>query len=83
MLDILPIDPAAAREDIDPVLLTMLAVNRLGPATIRSATSGKAQTVAVDDDRVARIFRAALEEMQKTRRTDRLIDIVVAAREPA
>ena len=83
MLDIVQLDPAETREDIDPVVLTMLAVNRLGPATIRTATNGKAQTVAVNDERIARIFRAALDEMQKTRRTDRLVDIVVAVPEPA
>ena len=79
MLDIVQFGPAEARDDIDPVLLTMLAVNRLGPATIRTATSGKALTIAVDDERVARIFRAALDEMQKTRTTDRLVDVVVTA----
>jgi hypothetical protein len=63
---------------IDPVTLTMLAVNRLGPATMRTATNGKALTVVVPDLRVAEIFRAALREMQKTRCTDRLVDIVVA-----
>jgi len=83
MLDIVQLGSAETQEDIDPVLLTMLAVNRLGPATIRTATNGKTQTVAVDDERIARIFRAALDEMQKTRRTDRLVDIVVAAPEPA
>lgn len=62
---------------IDPVALTMLAVNRLGPATLRTATDGKAQTVAVPDARTAAIFRAALDEMQKTRRTDRLVAVVV------
>ena len=67
---------------IDPVALTMLAVNRLGPATVRTATNGKALTVVVPDLRVAEIFRAALLEMQKTRCTDRLVDIVVAV-EPA
>ncbi len=67
---------------IDPVALTMLAVNRLGPATVRTATNGKALTVAVPDARTADIFRAALQEMQKTRRTDRLVDVVVTA-EPA
>jgi len=35
-------------------------------------------TVGVPDPRVARIFRAALLEMQKTRRTDRLVEIVVS-----
>lgn len=62
---------------IDPVALTMLAVNRLGPATLRTATNGKALTIAVPDARTADIFRAALLEMQKTRRTDRLVDVVV------
>jgi hypothetical protein len=64
---------------IDPVALTMLAVNRLGPATVRTATQGRALVVAVPDAHTAEIFRAALQEMQKTRRTDRLVDIVVAA----
>lgn len=82
MLEIVQFGPAETREEIDPVLLTMLAVNRLGPATIRTATSGKAQTIAVDDERIARIFRAALGEMQKIRTTDRLVDVVVVA-EPA
>lgn len=62
---------------IDPVALTMLAVNRLGPATLRTATNGKALTIAVPDARTADIFRAALREMQKTRQTDRLVDVVV------
>src|ERR1700752_572189 len=64
---------------IDPVALTMMAVNRLGPATVRTATNGKALTVAVPDARIAEIFRAALSEMQKTRSTDRLVDVVVTA----
>ncbi len=67
---------------IDPVALTMLAVNRLGPATLRTATNGKALTVTVPDARTADIFRAALDEMQKTRRTDRLVAVVVTD-EPA
>jgi len=64
---------------IDPVELTVLAVNRLGLATLRSSTSGKVATVSVPDARTAEIFRAALREMQKSRRTDRLVDVVVAA----
>lgn len=67
---------------IDPVALTMLAVNRLAPATLRTSTNGRALTIVVPDARVAAIFRAALAEMQKSRGTDRLIDIVVA-QEPA
>jgi hypothetical protein len=69
---------AAAAGVIDPVALTMMAVNQLGPATIRTATNGKSLKVEVADERVAQIFRAALEEMQKTRSTDRLVDVVVA-----
>ena len=64
---------------IDPVELTVLAVNRLGLATFRSSTSGKGATVSVPDVRTAEIFRAALEQMQKNRRTDRLVEVVVAA----
>jgi hypothetical protein len=33
----------------------------------------------VPDARTAEIFRAALDEMQKNRRTDRLVDVVVSA----
>ncbi len=68
----------AAAGAVDPVALTMMAVNQLGPATVRTAANGKSLKVEVADERVARIFRAALEEMQKTRTTDRLVDIVVA-----
>jgi hypothetical protein len=74
------ITPTQAR--IDPVALTMLAVNRLAPATLRTVTDGRALTIAVPDAQVAEIFRAALVEMQKARRTDRLIDVVVT-QEPA
>ena len=66
---------------VDPVALTVLAVNRLGLATFRSATTGKTATVAVPDARTAEIFRAALGEMQKNRRTDRLIDVVISVDE--
>lgn len=62
---------------VDPVELTILAVNRLGPATLRTVANGKPLTVTVPDQRTGEIFRAALQEMQKTRLTDRLIAIVV------
>ena len=73
----LPLEPLEAME-LDPVELTVMAVNRLGLATFRTATSGKVSTVAVPDARTAEIFRAALQQMQKARRTDRLVDIVIA-----
>lgn len=63
---------------IDPVALTVLAVNRLGPATLRTVANGKPLTVTVPNALIGDIFRAALGEMQKTRTTDRLIDIVIA-----
>ena len=72
-----PLIPAAAAV-IDPVALTVLAVNRLGPATLRTVANGKPLTVTVPDARIGEIFRAALAEMQKTRSTDRLIDVVIA-----
>jgi hypothetical protein len=73
-----PLPQVLEEMPLDPVELTVLAVNRLGLATFRTATSGKVSTVAVPDARTAEIFRAALLEMQKARRTDRLVDIVVA-----
>src|SRR6266851_1081678 len=62
---------------VDLVALTIMAVNRLGPATLRTVAHGKPLTVTVPDARIGEIFRAALAEMQKTRLTDRLIAIVV------
>jgi hypothetical protein len=62
---------------IDPVALTVLAVNRLGPATLRTVANGRPLTVRVPNARIGEIFRAALAEMQKTRLTDRLIAIAV------
>src|SRR5260221_8233157 len=62
---------------IDLVALTIMAVNRLGPATLRTVAHGKPLTVTVPDARIGEIFRAALAEMQKTRLTDRLIALVV------
>jgi hypothetical protein len=67
-----------AAPQLDLVALTVLAVNRLGPATLRSVANGKPQTVTVPDARTGEIFRAALAEMRKTRLTDRLIDVVIA-----
>ncbi len=73
-----PWAPMPQLPQLDPVELTVLAVNRLGLATFRTATSGKVSTVAVPDARTAEIFRAALLQMQTSRRTDRLVDVVVS-----
>jgi hypothetical protein len=45
---------------------------------LRTVANGKPLTVTVPDARIGEIFRAALAEMQKTRTTDRLIDVVIA-----
>ncbi len=72
--------PAAAMPDgvlADLVALTVLAVNRLAPATLRSATFGTALKVVVSDPQIGAVFRAALLQMGERRTTDRLIEIVV------
>ena len=67
-----------AERELDPVALTVLAINRLGPAMMRAVVYGRPLVVTVPDARTGEIFRAALAETQQTRCTDRLIDIVVA-----
>ena len=70
--------PAEASDDgLDLVTICILAVNRLAPATLRSAISGKALKVVVPDPQVGAVFREALDRMGTTRSTDRLIEIVV------
>jgi hypothetical protein len=60
---------------IDPIALTIMAVNRLGPATFRAVASGMPVTVAAPDERTADIFRAALSQMGHARPTDRLVSV--------
>ena len=62
---------------VDLVALTILAVNKLGPATLRTVAHGRPVTINVPDARTGEIFRAALAQMQKARTTDRLITIVI------
>ncbi|HEV3177554.1 MAG TPA: hypothetical protein VGZ72_16295 [Stellaceae bacterium] len=76
-LDLGPVAESDAAAGLDLVTICILAVNRLAPATLRSATFGKALTVVVPDPRVGAVFRAALERMGAKRSTDRLIEIVV------
>jgi hypothetical protein len=68
---------------VDPVELTVMALNILAPALSRATTTGKKVTVTVPDAQTGAIFRAALKQSQQTRATDRLIDIVMADEEPA
>jgi len=74
--------PASDEAMAELVALTVLAVNRLAPATLRSATFGTARTVVVPDQQVEAVFRAALQQMGERRSTDRLIEIVVEGATP-
>ena len=65
------------KHGIDPVELTVLALNLLGPAIRRANTIGKPLSVAVPNARVAEIFRDALARSAEERGTDRLIKIVI------
>ena len=71
----------ALPQPIDPVALTVMAVRLLGPATFRAVSYGTEVVVQVPDHATCEIFRAALQETQKARRTDRLIRVEIA--EPA
>lgn len=64
----------------EQVDLVVLSIETLGFAILRAITSGKAHTVTVPDERTADVFRAALAETQKSRPTDRLIEVVVSGR---
>ncbi len=72
-----PVAPETDEALAELVALTVLAVNRLAPATLRSATFGTALKVTVSDPQTGAIFRAALQQMGERRTTDRLIEIVV------
>ncbi len=62
---------------LDPVRIAVLALDALGPASMRASYSGKEVRVAVPDTTIAAIFQAALSQTARTRSTDRLIRIVV------
>lgn len=61
----------------DPVKIAVLAMESLGRASMRASFTGVEVKVAVPDDPTAAIFRAALSETTRTRRTDRLVRLVV------
>lgn len=68
-----------AKSEIDPIALTVMAVDRLGPARLRTAFHGVPVTVAAPDHETAEIFRAALSQLAKDRPTDRLISVELTA----
>ena len=61
----------------DPVQIAVLAIERLGRASMRAALTGIEVRVAVPDEATAAIFRAALAETSRTRTTDRLVRVVI------
>ena len=61
----------------DPVLLAVLAIDRVGPAAVRACASGVEVCVMAPDEATARVLRAALAQTARRRGTDRLIRIVV------
>jgi hypothetical protein len=66
-----------ATQQPDPVLLAMLAIDRVGPAAVRACASGVEVCVAARDEATAQVLRAALARTALRRGTDRLIRIVV------
>jgi hypothetical protein len=67
----------------DPVSLAVLAIDRVGRASVRACASGLAIRVDVGDPATAAILRAALAETARWRPTDRLIQIVSGDDYPA
>lgn len=61
----------------DPVKIAVLAMEELGRASMRASFTGIEVRVAVPDDAIAAIFRAALSETARSRPTDRLVRVVV------
>jgi hypothetical protein len=66
-----------AMQTPDPVLLAVLAIDRVGLAAVRACTSGVEVCVAAPDEATAIVLRAALDQTSRRRSTDRLIRIVV------
>lgn len=62
---------------LNSVRIAVLAMESLGPASMRAAFSGTEVCVVVPDAATAAIFRAAIAETSRTRSTDRLIRIVI------
>lgn len=61
----------------DPVQIAVLAIETLGPASMRASCTGIEVRVTAPDEATAAIFRAALAETSRNRATDRLIRIVL------
>jgi hypothetical protein len=66
-------DPAGP----DPVRIAVLAMERLGRASLRASITGAEVRVVAPDNATAAVFRDALAETARSRSTDRLIRVVV------
>lgn len=61
----------------DPAMVATLAIEHIGPATVRAVANGVEVYVMVPDVATAAIFRAALTDTARRRSTDRLVRIIV------
>jgi len=61
----------------DLVTIATLAIDHVGPATVRAVASGVQVCVTVPDEATAAIFRAALADTARRRTTDWLVRIIV------
>ena len=68
---------AAAPPGPDPVMIATLAIDRVGPATVRAVASGIEVRVTAPDEATAAVFRTALANTARRRSTDRLVRIIV------
>jgi hypothetical protein len=64
-------------DEPDPVQIAVLAIETLGPASMRASCTGTEVRVTAPDEAMAAIFRAALAETGRNRATDRLIRVVI------
>lgn len=69
--------PVSSLAQPDPVRIAVLAMERLGSASLRASCTGAEVRVAAPDEAIAAIFRAALSETARNRSTDRLIRVFV------
>jgi hypothetical protein len=67
----------AAAPELDPVMIAILAIDHVGPATVRAVASGIEVRVTAPDDATAAVFRTALANTARRRSTDRLVRIMV------
>ncbi len=69
--------PAPGKGTADTVAMLAFAITTLGPASCRAGIVGKPVTVMVEDEKTARVMRAALALSCKERPCNRLIEIAV------